>query len=266
MDLHRPVGDPGPLKTASVRFIIGTNIDLAEAVAEGRFLEDLFFRINVLPVQIPSLSERTDEIEGWVNFMARRRHRKAGMTDPLQVSPQACELLAQQPWPGNLRQLDNAVRRAYAVMLADTLGAVGATVLERRHVEQALSMDLARNISPAPAPAAAAAATAGAPMPAGMLPPLSAAAKALLATLKERGDDEREAGFGLADAFSTLALHEALQLTGDLKAAYTLLGRGSLVASRSHHKDFRRRMRRLREILDRLSLTVDDALAASLEL
>ena len=250
---YRPVGDPGPLKTASIRFIIGTNTDLAVAVEEGRFLEDLFFRINVLPVEIPALSERTDEIGEWVTFMLRRRHRKSGMAGSAVASPAALTLLAEQPWPGNLRQLNNAVRRAYAVALADVTG--DTMTIQHRHVAQALSMDLARR---RPAGGAAPAE--------GMLPALEAAGQALLAALKEREADDREQVFLLADAFSALLLHLALQETGDLKAAYTLLGRGGLVSSRSHHKDFRRRMARLRGIYTQLGLPVDAAMAASMAL
>ncbi len=246
---YRPVGDPGPLKTARVRFIIGTNADLAAAVAEGRFLEDLFFRINVLPVEIPTLAERADEIAGWVDFMLQRRHRKSGLPGAVVIQPDAAALLSAEPWPGNLRQLNNAVRRTYAVALADLAG--DAPVITRRHVEQALSMDLARPRTP----------VAG-----GLLPTLDAACLALLAEIQRRTPDEREQVFLLADTFSALLLHRALVETGDLKAAYSLLGREGLVSARSHHKDFRRRMARLKEVLDALSLPMDPELARSAEL
>ncbi|MFT5681240.1 MAG: transcriptional regulator with AAA-type ATPase domain [Myxococcota bacterium] len=246
---YRSVGDPGPLKTANVRFIIGTNTDLQVAVEEGRFLEDLFFRINVLPVEIPTLSERTDEVPDWVRFMLRRRHKKSGLPGSVAVSTEATELLAAQPWPGNLRQLNNAVRRTYAVALADLSG--GAMTIQRSHVEQALSMDLARRRSSSSA------------SPEGMLPSMEAACQAVLMEAKRRIPSEREQVFLLSDAFSALLLHFALQETGDLKAAYSLLGRDGLVASRSHHKDFRRRMGRLKEIFDALSLPMDPALLQS---
>ncbi len=245
---YRPVGDPGPLKTASVRFIIGTNTDLQVAVEEGRFLEDLFFRINVLPVEIPPLTQRADEIPDWVRFMLRRRHRKSGLPGSVSVSDEAAELLAAQPWPGNLRQLNNAVRRTYAVALADLAG--GAMTIQRSHVAQALSMDLVRRRS-------------GGGDVEGMLPSLEAAGRAILVEAMRRVPDEREQVFLLSDAFCALLLHLALQETGDLKSAYSLLGRDGLVASRSHHKDFRRRMARLKEIFAALGLQMDPALEAS---
>lgn len=248
---YRPVGDPGPIKTAQVRFVIGTNSDLAVAVEEGRFLEDLFFRINVLPVEIPMLSERTDEIPDWVTFMLKRRHKKSGQVGIAVASPEASALLAEQPWPGNLRQLNNAVRRAYAVVLADATSST--MTIQRRHVAQALSMDLARRKR------------SGGTVE-GMLPNLEAAGKALLIEVKRRVGSEQEQVFLLSDTFSALVLHLALQETGDLKAAYSLLGRGGLVASRSHHKDFRRRMARLKELFESLSLPIDDALARSMAL
>lgn len=250
---YRPVGDPGRLKTADVRFIVGTNIDLAVAVQEGRFLEDLFFRINVLPVQIPSLAQRLDEIPGWVNFMAQRRHRKSGMRGALIITEGASALLSAQPWPGNLRQLNNAVRRTYAVMLADGVAKDGRLRLQQRHVEQALSMDLARQRAPT-----------ASPPPAGLVPALDAAAQALLDALAQH-PDQRESIFLLADAFSALVLHHARVQAGDIKDAYVRLGREGLVSSRSHHKDFRRRIKRLGDLLVKLGLPVDETLAASLK-
>ena len=146
------------------------------------------------------------------------------------------------------------MRRAYAVALADVTS--GAMTIQQRHVAQALSMDLARRKRTGSASS----------LPEGMQPTLESAGQALLAEIKRRTEGDREQLFQLSDAFSALLLHYALQETGDLKAAYTLLGRGGLVASRSHHKDFRRRMARLKEIYESLALTVGPELAKSMSL
>ncbi|MFT4980027.1 MAG: DNA-binding NtrC family response regulator, partial [Myxococcota bacterium] len=171
-----------------------------------------------------------------------------GSGDAIEISDGALKRLAAQSWPGNLRQLSNTVSRTYAIMLADSLDHSGPPLVTLRHVEQALAMDLAR------------------PGTSALQPALDAAARALLAEARRRAPDARETVFHLADAAAALVLHQALSDEGDVKSAYTLLGRDGLVASRSHHKDFRRRMQRLQELYEALGLPIDPALAASMAL
>lgn len=100
------VGDPRR-KLADVRFILASNADLEALVREGRFLEDLYHRINVLPVRIPPLDQRLDEIEGWVTVLARE---VSGTS--MKPTDEAVAALCARSWPGNLRQLRVITERA----------------------------------------------------------------------------------------------------------------------------------------------------------
>src|SRR5262249_25728329 len=117
------------------------NADLRAAVRAGRFREDLYYRINVLPVRLLPLVERLDELPLWAEYMLVRRHRESGGEGVARFQPDAMELLLSVPWPGNLRQLDNIVRRAYALLLAGRKSATPELVIQRRHVERALTFD-----------------------------------------------------------------------------------------------------------------------------
>ncbi|MDH5642432.1 MAG: sigma 54-interacting transcriptional regulator, partial [Nitrospira sp.] len=109
----RVIGD-NDLKEADVRFIIGTNINLYRAVEEGRFLRDLYFRIRVMPVRIPPLRERGDEIIGWAAHFITALQTKVNPRITARLEPRAGALLESCDWPGNLRQLHNVVKRARA--------------------------------------------------------------------------------------------------------------------------------------------------------
>jgi two-component system nitrogen regulation response regulator NtrX len=93
-----------------VRVIAATNKDLEEEIAEGRFREDLYFRLSVIPIQMPSLRERVDDIPALVqHFMAlfsRENNRR-----PARFAPGALEVLKQARWRGNIRELRNVVER-----------------------------------------------------------------------------------------------------------------------------------------------------------
>lgn len=115
----RVLGDDRQDRRCAARIIVGTNIDLETAVARGDFREDLYYRVHVLVVELPGLDARRDEIPAWANFMAARRCGEAGGCGSRALSSQACELLCAADWPGNLRQLDNVVRRAWALCLAE---------------------------------------------------------------------------------------------------------------------------------------------------
>src|SRR5262249_53269894 len=116
---YRMLGDDTTAeRRADVRLLVGTNADLRAAVRAGRFREDLYYRVNVLPVRLPPLAERLDELPRWADYMLNRRHREAAGEGAARLEPDAVKLLVSTPWPGNLRQLDNIVTRAYALVLA----------------------------------------------------------------------------------------------------------------------------------------------------
>ncbi|NVB85502.1 MAG: sigma 54-interacting transcriptional regulator [Kofleriaceae bacterium] len=105
----RRVGDSASIKV-DVRLIAATLRDLSEDVAAGRFREDLYYRLNVLPVAVPALRERAEDIPQLARFFvarhAARHHREVDLSDV------AIEALARQPWPGNVRELENVIERA----------------------------------------------------------------------------------------------------------------------------------------------------------
>ncbi|HEY6477980.1 MAG TPA: sigma-54 dependent transcriptional regulator [Polyangia bacterium] len=109
----RPVGGSESIRV-DVRLVCATNKNLEEEVKAGRFREDLYFRINVVTVQLPPLRDRPEDIPALVahflNKTARRERREAAA-----MSPEALRLLTAYSWPGNVRELENAIERAVAV-------------------------------------------------------------------------------------------------------------------------------------------------------
>jgi len=109
----RPVGGSESIRV-DVRLVCATNKNLEEEVKAGRFREDLYFRINVVTVQLPPLRDRREDIPSLVahflNKTARRERRELAA-----MSPEALRLLSGYGWPGNVRELENAIERAVAV-------------------------------------------------------------------------------------------------------------------------------------------------------
>ncbi len=110
----RRVGDTTPIKV-DVRLIAATLRDLSVDVAEGRFREDLYYRLNVVPIHVPPLRERAEDIPQLARFFAARHAERHGRE--VTLSDHAIDALARQPWPGNVRELENVIERA--LVLAD---------------------------------------------------------------------------------------------------------------------------------------------------
>ena len=106
------VGDSHTIKI-DVRVIAATHSDLAKMVAEGTFREDLYYRLNVIPVQLPPLRDRREDIPLLVQHFLQKLAADGGRA-PATVSQEAMRRLMAYPWPGNVRQLENAVERAVA--------------------------------------------------------------------------------------------------------------------------------------------------------
>ena len=109
------IGSSHPIPV-DVRVVAATNRDLRAAVAEGTFREDLFYRLNVIPIQIPSLRERVDDIHLLVEYLIDRYAKKAGKKIKT-ITKKTLDLLRVYDWPGNVRELQNVVERA--VILSD---------------------------------------------------------------------------------------------------------------------------------------------------
>jgi hydrogenase-4 transcriptional activator len=108
----QPLGEQRPIKV-DVRIIAATNTDLERMVAEGKFREDLYYRLNVIRLRVPPLSERRSEIPLIVNYYVNHYAAKFGRRD-IGMTPQAVDLLMVCDWPGNVRQLCNEVQRVVA--------------------------------------------------------------------------------------------------------------------------------------------------------
>jgi DNA-binding NtrC family response regulator len=99
-----------------VRIVSATNRDLAQAVKDGRFREDLFYRLNVFPIEAPALRDRREDVPALVEHFVRRFNVEEGKRVQ-GASPETLQVLTAYDWPGNVRQLENAVYRA--IVLAD---------------------------------------------------------------------------------------------------------------------------------------------------
>jgi two-component system response regulator HydG len=107
------VGGKDVIKT-DVRVVAATNIDLAKAVAEGRFRNDLYYRLSVFPVTLPPLRERIEDINLLVFYFLERYKEKTGRFVS-GISKEALRALVNFEWPGNVRELENAIERAVII-------------------------------------------------------------------------------------------------------------------------------------------------------
>src|SRR5690606_36975041 len=106
-----PVGANREIE-ANVRIIAATNRPLEEMNKSGKFREDLYYRLNVMPIFLPSLSERRDDVEQLVNNFIQKFNKKQGKKI-LGATPEALSLLKKYDWPGNIRELENVIEHAF---------------------------------------------------------------------------------------------------------------------------------------------------------
>jgi DNA-binding NtrC family response regulator len=228
---YRMLGDDGAERPAEVRFIIGTNARLQEAVRDKRFREDLYYRINVLPVKLPSLRDRPDEVALWASYMASRHHAKRTAGGHVALSERAQAVLLGHPWPGNLRQLDNIIRRAYAIAVVAHAGAPAPqdVLIDEDSVRRALAYD-------------------GSSEREVLIDALLAAAVAFVAEAEHRGPSA-PLDLDLAQSFTGFVLGVATQkLAGNRDKAFRLLGREKLVSNRNHHKMLKRELEKVESL------------------
>jgi DNA-binding NtrC family response regulator len=228
----RPLGDSGKLRQAQLRFVVGTNISLLDAVARGAFREDLYYRLHVLPCALPPLAQRADEIEAWANHMLQQR----AALDQRRAAPlcaAASALLREQPWPGNLRQLDNVLRRAYVLHDRHGVAQLSADTLR-----VALAMEQGRTSAAAASEPAAA---------------LRTAARALVAAAIQHHRDGHPLDLDGIESMRGLVLEEAHARLGSIKDAFSLFNRQQLVESRNHHKAFKRELERAHAFIESLT-------------
>ncbi|HEY3816688.1 MAG TPA: sigma-54 dependent transcriptional regulator [Polyangiaceae bacterium] len=104
----------GRTENVDVRLVVATNRDLAAEVKSGRFREDLFYRLNVVPIRVPPLRERPEDVEPLVRTFVRQYAERYGMGG-VEVEPALVEALRTHAWPGNVRELENTVARLLAL-------------------------------------------------------------------------------------------------------------------------------------------------------
>ncbi|NBD38559.1 MAG: response regulator [Verrucomicrobia bacterium] len=113
------VGGEGTVRV-NVRLIAATNRDLEKLVEKKAFREDLYYRLNVMRIRLPSLRDRLSDVPALVDFMLQRL-RKERKSRVRNISPEALKILSIYPWPGNVRELENAVHRSVVVAQGDTV-------------------------------------------------------------------------------------------------------------------------------------------------
>jgi DNA-binding NtrC family response regulator/Tfp pilus assembly protein PilF len=150
-----PIGENQPVRV-DVRVIAATNSDLERAVAEGRFREDLFHRLNVIRIQVPPLRERREEIPALINHYLNLYQGEAAKRE-IQMSEEAVDLMVVYEWPGNVRQLCNEVRRLVAYSESGTIiepDALSPEIVRAgREIQSALATTYHSGAHPAPSAA-----------------------------------------------------------------------------------------------------------------
>jgi DNA-binding NtrC family response regulator len=124
-------------RNLDVRIIAATNRDLAKGVDEKTFREDLFYRVNVIPIHLPPLRDRTEDIPTLTQYFVKAVADRTGQSQP-SVSPRAMNLLMTQPWRGNVRELQNVVERAMALDRDGIIGMDDLPFTEPQRVEDKL--------------------------------------------------------------------------------------------------------------------------------
>lgn len=254
--LYRPLGAAEAQElTADVRFIVGTNVDLRQAVLDGDFREDLYYRINVLPTRLPALCERKDELSAWALFMAQRAADGQRPSRRVELTQDAKAALQSYTWPGNLRQLDNVMRRAHVIASRDSAEGLPVLIIDAPSIQEALQIEGA-TAAAAPAQLYERERVAS-PAQDDLLPSLAVAAQRFVQAARQRALD-----LDCADAFKGLVLYYANMSTGGLDETFTLFGREAWVSKRNHHRVYKREQERVALLLEAIE---EAALPAPLE-
>jgi DNA-binding NtrC family response regulator len=115
-----PLGDTSP-RRVDVRIIAATNIDLKEAVRQGMFREDLYYRLAVVPIELPPLRDRRQDVLPLAQHFIRKYNEENGRQVSEQIAPEVLSLLENYSWPGNVRELENAIERAVVIAPGDEI-------------------------------------------------------------------------------------------------------------------------------------------------
>lgn len=130
----QPLGS-SRVEKIDVRLVASTHRDLAAEVKAGRFREDLYYRIAVVELIVPPLRERLDDIPLLAREFARKYSERFGLDSVVQVSDELVELLRRAPWPGNIRQLENAIARCVALNTGSVIGPGAFALVQAPSIE-----------------------------------------------------------------------------------------------------------------------------------
>jgi len=126
-----------------VRILAATNKDLEKEVQEGRFREDLFFRLNVIPIKLPPLRERKEDIPLLIQFFLKRICEREGIEEK-KFTSQAIKALLNYPWPGNIRELENFIERVVILSENNIIGVEDlslSTLSSKLQIRESLTED-----------------------------------------------------------------------------------------------------------------------------
>jgi two-component system nitrogen regulation response regulator GlnG len=145
---YTSVGGTAPIKT-NVRIIAATHRDLRQLIAQGQFREDLFFRLNVVPLRLPALRERPEDMPDLVRHFLERASQEG--LPRKEISADAVERLKEYRWPGNVRELENLIKRLVAMEVDDTITAIAVERELSAHqpVQEAVRADFTAVSGPA---------------------------------------------------------------------------------------------------------------------
>lgn len=140
-----PVGSNREVKT-NARILTATNRNLEKMIEDGTFREDLFYRLNVMPIFLPPLRERVDDIENLVqHFM--KNFAKQHNRNITEIQPKALEALKSYPWPGNIRELENVIEHAFIVENGSSISFESLTDAVKSHAAKPKEIRVGGNIS-----------------------------------------------------------------------------------------------------------------------
>ena len=142
----KPLGST-EFRRVDMRILSATNRNMTRCVESGLFREDLYFRLNVLPLVMPPLRSRKDDIPLLLAHFLRRFGREPGR-GPMKISPEAMGRLTEYPWPGNIREMENLVKYLLTVTLGDTILPADLTTLLDRAPEGAPTTGPGRDSPP----------------------------------------------------------------------------------------------------------------------
>jgi transcriptional regulator with PAS, ATPase and Fis domain len=125
----RPLG-ANAARRVDLRVVSATNVNLTEMVRAGRFRKDLFYRLNVVPIELPPLRQRSDDIPILAERLLQRVAKESTRVRATRISNDAVDVLLRYPWPGNVRELENVIERAATLCGSEEIRAEDLRFLE----------------------------------------------------------------------------------------------------------------------------------------